>query len=141
MDNHWTQVSASLFLDESRSKLRGHVLDARFIEARLDALPNRFRRARNGESRETRLRVFGRLHFHGAHSFGQSFSDFLCVTRSPHTRAVDAPTPAIEKHAVHNHVDVLLPVIDDIIAQQNLGEPGPVNLNASVSAITLYRRS
>src|SRR6185295_13744408 len=140
MDNHWAQVPTSLFLDESRAKLRGHVLDARFVEPRLDALPNRFRRPGNSESRETRLRVFGRLHFHGAHSFGQRFSDFLCVARGPHARAVDASAAAVKKHTVHHHIDVLLPIVDHVVTEQDLGESRSVNLNTSVATIAFYRR-
>ena len=64
----------------------------------------------------------------------------LCVARSPDARAVNAAASAIEKDAVGHDVEILLPVVHHVVAEQNLAEARPVHLNARVASIALHRR-
>src|SRR5262249_50845788 len=123
-----------------RTKFLSDVFDPCFSEPRLDAAPNRFGGARNCECRQTRLRIFRSFYFDRTQTLCNRFCDFLCVSRCPNSRAVDAATTAVEKHAVADYIDVLFPLVDDVIAYQNLGEARAVNLNSDIAPISLDGR-
>src|SRR5438552_12563645 len=110
------------------------------MQTGLDAFPNCFRGAWHRERREARLWVFGRLRLDRADPLRQSFRNLLRVSRGPDARAVYAAAPAVEKHAVHHNVEILLPLVHYVVTEQNLGEARSVNLNASVASVALNRR-
>ena len=49
------------------------------------------------------------------------------------------PRPLLTKHAVDHDVEVLLPVIDLVVAEQDLAEAGAVRLHARVALVLLDR--
>ena len=116
------------------------MLYSRLPEAAFDVVPNRLGRARYRERRQTRLRILWWLWLYRPQPFGESLRDLLCVARRPDARAVDAAASAIEKHAVGHDVEILLPLVHHVVAEQNLAEARPVHLNARIAAITLHRR-
>src|SRR5262249_4424249 len=65
--------------------------------------------------------------------------DLLGVSRRPDTRTVDAAATAIHIDAVDHDVDVFLPLIDHIIAEQNLAETGAVGLYSRVALVLFHR--
>src|SRR5205807_2351652 len=71
----------------------------------------------------------------------QRGSDLLRVTRGPNAGAVDASAAAVEEHAIYHHVDVLFPIVDNIVAKQDLRESWTMRLHFRIAAITLDRRS
>ena len=86
-------------------------------------------RAGNGERGQAR---FGIVRRQGTHA-RQPLSHRVGISRvaaRPDARAVDAPAAAVGEHAVDHHVEVLLPVIHLVVAEQNLGEAGAVRLHA-----------
>src|SRR6266566_8925560 len=62
------------------------------------------------------------------------------VPGGPDAGTVDAAPPAVEKHAVHHDVEVLLPAVHHIVTQQNLAEAWPVDLNARVAFVSHHGR-
>src|SRR5260370_24595518 len=72
-------------------------------------------------------------------ALGQGLRNLTGVTRRPHAGAVDAAAPAVEEYAVGHHVQVLFPMVDHIVAQQDFAETRSVDLHARVPFITLDR--
>src|ERR1700730_6220942 len=57
----------------------------------------------------------------------------------PDTGAVDAASAAVGEDTVHHHVEILLPLIDLIVAEQNLRKSGAMSLDPRIAAITIDR--
>src|SRR6266850_2448025 len=49
MNHRWPDVAATLFFHQTRPEASRRVLNARFLQARLNRIPNRSRRTRNGK--------------------------------------------------------------------------------------------
>ena len=135
MNHRRTHIPAVFFFDEARSESSRHVLGATLREPRLNLSPNRPCRAGHGEGGEAGLRVFGRLGSNRSQTLGQRHGDFAGVARGPDAGAVDTAASAVSKHALHHHVEVLLPLVHHIIAEQDLAEPGPVDLHAPIAFV------
>ena len=58
----------------------------------------------------------------------------------PDGRTVDASAPTVHEHALDHDVEVALPVVHLVVAQQNLREPRAVRLHAGIAAIPVHRR-
>src|SRR5215471_9968083 len=137
MNHRRTQIRTAFFFLEARSESGGHVLGARLRESRLNLGPNLPRRTRHGEGGEARLRVFGRPGRNRSQTLGQRSGDLTGVAGAPDAGTIDAAASAVSEHAVDHHIQVLLPLVHNVITKQNLAEPGPVNLHARVASVTL----
>src|SRR5437660_1841132 len=93
--------------------------------------------AGNRKCREAGSGIIGPFDFDWPKPFGKGCSDFFAMPRSPDTGAVDATAAAIGVNALGNEIDVLRPVIDHVVAEDNFAEPGPVDLDARVAFVTL----
>ncbi len=80
-----------------------------------------------------------RQHVDRAQLFGQGGGDLVRVPRGPDPGAVDAGAPAVQDNALDHHVEVLLPVVDHVVTDQDLAETGAVNLNPRVPRVLLDR--
>src|SRR4051794_30299961 len=60
------------------------------------------------------------------------------MPRSPHARGVDATTAAVGVDAFHHEIEILLPLIDDVVSEQNLRPAWSVRLDFRIAGITLY---
>src|SRR5215471_16028428 len=58
----------------------------------------------------------------------------------PDARTVDAPAAAVHVNAIDHNVEVLLPLIDLVVAEEDLAEPGAVGLHPRVALILLDSR-
>src|SRR5262249_23741773 len=139
MDHDRAQVPAALFFYQPRAVFRRDMIDPVFMQAVLDALPDGARRARHSERRQARFRVFGRLRLDRADAGSDGLRDLLRVARGPNPGAIDAPTTAVQEDAVNHHIEVFLPLVNHVVAQQYLAEPGAVNLNARVAPVAFDR--
>ena len=72
----------------------------------------------------------------GPEPLGQGLGDLSGVSRRPDARAIDAAAAAVDVDALDHQVEVVFPVIDDVVAQQDLGEAGAVGLHARVARDT-----
>ena len=57
----------------------------------------------------------------------------------PDARAVDAAPAAVDQHAVHHQVQDVFPVVHLVVADQDLAEPGTVDLDRRVGLVPLHR--
>ena len=62
---------------------------------------------------------------------------FLRVPRRPDAGAVDAAAAAVDEDAVDHDVEVLLPLVDLVVAEEDLAEAGAVRLHARVALVLL----
>ncbi len=75
----------------------------------------------------------------GAQLSGNRVRDGFRMSGGPDSGAVNAASAAIHQDAGHEHIEVALPLINDIITEQNLAEPRTVCLNTRVTGILVYR--
>src|SRR5262245_25632469 len=66
--------------------------------------------------------------------------DLARMPAGPDAGAVDAAAAAVQEHAVDHHVEELLPAIDLIVPDQDLGKAGTVGLDRRVAAIAVHGR-
>ena len=74
----------------------------------------------NRESRQPTVRVVHRQRSHRAQSLGQGVCDLGGVPAGPDARATDATAAAVDVDAVGNQVDVIFPIVDLVVAQEDL---------------------
>ena len=135
------QVFGAAVLDDARrvAVLRGVIGDAWRLQIDVDRLRDGLGHARDGKRRQAGVRIVGRQRLNGAKPLGQRVRDFAAVPADPDARAVDATAAAVQEHAVGHHVDVRLPVVDAVVAEDDLREPRPVHLHARVALVALDR--
>ena len=84
--------------------------------------------------------IVGRLDFDRADPLGQRVGDFA-VCREAHTpEQLMQPRPLFKINAVDHQVEILFPVVDHVVAEQNLAEARAVGLHARISLVALDRR-
>ncbi len=104
----------------------------RIGEVAFDALPNCGGGAGHRERREAGLRIVGRQHFDRAEPLGQRLGDFVRVPRRVDARTIDAAAAAVAVDAFDHQVEILAPVVDALVAKQNLAEARAVDLHAGL---------
>ena len=60
--------------------------------------------------------------------------------RRPDARAVDARAPTIDQNRIDHQIEVLLPIIDGIFAEEDLAEAWAMHLNRGVAFVLLDGR-
>ena len=107
--------------------------------SRLASMLDQIASAAPGTVNAARLasRILGWFRLDWADSLCERLSDLARVTRRPYARTIDAPSPAVGEDAVRHDVEILLPVIDDVIAEQDLAESRPVDLHARIAFVAL----
>src|SRR5688500_9347675 len=73
----------------------------------------------------------------GGKAFRDRVGDISAVPARPDAGAVDAAAAAVRKDTVHHHVEIFLPGVDLIVANQHLREAGAMRLNARIAAIAI----
>src|SRR5207249_3254750 len=134
------QIIAALLLYQTRAVLAGHVVNARLFQVVFNIFPDCIGLVGNGEGGQGGFRVFRRQRLDGTHAQGQCRGDFLRVARYPDAGAVDAATAAVDEDAVYHDVEVFLPLIHLVVAQDDLAEAGAVRLHARVALVLLDGR-
>ena len=136
------QVVRPSRLDEARdvAVLRGDVGDARRLQVGVDRLRNRVGHARDRECRERCVGMFGRQRPNRGQPLRDRVGDLARVTAGPDARAVDAAPPAVDEHALDHHVEMRLPSVDLVVAEQDLREPRAVRLDARIAAVAIDGR-
>ena len=64
--------------------------------------------------------MFGRQRLHIREPFGNPVCNLARVAAGPDAGTIDAAASAIRKHAVDHHLQVRRPIIDHVVAEQNL---------------------
>ncbi len=93
--------------------------------------------ARHGEAARADFGSSGGSGSIGPDLRGDGLGDLLGVPRRPDARAVDAAAAAVDEDAVDHDVEVLLPLIDLVVAEEDLAEAGAVRLHARVALVLL----
>src|SRR4029077_19148778 len=75
------------------------------------------------------------------HPPGHPVADPSPVAAGPDSRAVDTAPPAVDEDALHHHVEPSLPVVNLVVANQDLREARPVRLDLGVATISIDGRS
>src|SRR5512133_2983276 len=115
--------------------LCGHLGDASCLHVNIAALRNRVRNAGHRERGQTRLRMIGWQGTHRRQPLRERLGDLARVAARPYPGRVDAATPAVTEYAVHHQIEVLLPVIHLVVAEDDLGEAWTVRLDLRIAAI------
>ena len=101
---------------------------------------DRIRRSGDGERCQARLGVVGLERTDGGQALGQRVGDLARVTARPDPRAVDAPASAVRVHALDHQIEILLPVVDLVVSEEDLREAGTVRLHFRAAAVAIDRR-
>ena len=139
VDDGGPKIIVAIVFDESVAELRGHVVNAVFLQVGVDLSVDRVGLTRHGESRQRRLRILRRQRHDRPDLRRDRLGDLLPVPRHPDAGAVDAAASAVDEDAVGHQVDVLLPLIDHVVAEDDLAEAGTVSLDSVISLILLDR--
>src|SRR5262245_27424320 len=83
--------------------------------------------------------MIGRQRLHFSQTLSQGVRNLSRVTAGPDSGTVDASTPAIDGDAFGHEIEILRPMIDLVISDEDLGESGTVRLHAGIAAVTLDR--
>ena len=67
-------------------------------------------------------------------AFRQRFADLFGVSRYPDARSVDARAPAVVGDRSDHHIEILLPVVNAVFANDDLAVARTMNLNARIVA-------
>src|SRR5437870_13388146 len=105
---------------------RGDLRDARCLHVDVNRLRNGIGHAWNREGGKGGVRMIGWERAHRREPLGHRVGDFARVPACPDARAVDAPATAVGEHAVDHQVEMLLPLIDLLVTEQNLRDSGTV---------------
>ena len=141
MDDRRPQVVAAFLLDQARAVLGRHVVDARLPSASC-SISALMASAWLGTVNAARadFGIFRRQRLDRARcAAARASAIFLRVPRRPDAGAVDAAAAAVDEDAVGHDVEVLLPFVDLVVAQQDLAEAGAVGLHARVALVLLDR--
>ena len=98
---------------------------------------DRLRLARHGKRGETGFRIFGGFRLDGPEAFGQRGGDFFGVARRPDAGAVNTPAAAVQVNAIHHDIDVLVPLIDHVVTEQEFAKAWAVDLHARIAFVAL----
>ena len=141
MHDGWTDVVATLLGYQSPVGLifGRHLFDTSLFQRIVDIGRNRARLPFHRERSQRRLRVFRRQRRNRPQSRGYCLGNRSCMSRCPDTRAIDAPPPTIRQYAVNHQVDIVLPVINLVLTNQNFAESWPMNLYPRIRGVLLNR--
>src|SRR5687768_10782152 len=107
-----------------------HLARSRFRQSLVNNLRNTRGHFRIREGRESCVIVVRRAGFDLGKAIGERFTDFLRVTRYPNSRSVDARASAVVGNRADHYVEILFPVIDTILTDDDLAVTRTMNLDA-----------
>src|SRR5688572_12522641 len=81
--------------------------------------------------------MIGRQRPDSGQPLGDGIGNVAGVPAGPDPRAVDAAPAAVNENALHHYVQVLLPPIHLVVAEEDRGEPGAVRLDTRVAHVSL----
>ena len=133
--DHRTNVGCFFQLDHTIPILCRAIGDAVLREVPFDHVPHGLSHSGNRERRQSSFGVLWREGFDRAKPFSECFADRFGVTRRVDGTAVDAAAPAVDVDALNHHVEILLPIVNAVVAKEDFREAGAMDLDARVARI------
>src|SRR5262249_60944787 len=118
-----------------------HITDATLLEVLIDRLRNRLGLSGHCEGGERCVGIRRIKRPHACEFLRHRVGNFPRVSAGPDARAIDAAATAVDEDAFDHHVEITLPVIDLIVADENLRKSWTVDLDARVAPVTIDGRS
>ena len=139
VDDGRTHVVAALARHQAAVRVMpgGDLLHPVLAEGGVDVGRDRAGLSGHRERGEDRVRILGRQRLDGAQPLGQRLGDGLPVARRPDARAVDAAPAAVDEDTVDHQVEVPLPVVGLVVAEQDLAETRSVHLHPGIAGVLL----
>jgi hypothetical protein len=75
----------------------------------------------------------------GAEAFGERSTDFGRIFGNDNGAGVDAGASAVVADGADHHVEIIAPVLDAVVADEDLAPAGPVKLDAGIVGVLLGR--
>src|SRR5687768_2860734 len=115
------QVIAALFLNETAAVpiLRGIVRHSWSLQVCVDRAGDGVGDAPNSEGCHTGLRMFRRQRLNLGKSLCQRIRYFPGMPAYPDSRTADTTTAAVQKDAVEHQIEMLLPIVNLVVSQQD----------------------
>ena len=88
---------------------------------------------RIGEGRKLRFRIIGITRNHARQPLGQRFGDLGCMRRHPHARRVDARPAGVFRNRSDHHVQVFLPIVNRVLADDDLAIAGAMHFDTGIA--------
>lgn len=140
MNDGRTQEGAALKLDLAGAVaiLCGDVFCARLLsKVSINDAVDVIRHLGVGESGQTSVFIIGGERLHRAQALGDGIGDFLAILRHQDGGGIDAGAAAVVADGADDDVDVLLPVFDLVLANDDLAPAWAVHLHTWVAFIHL----
>ncbi len=118
--------------------LRRDIHDARCLHIGVDRLRDGVGHARHGKRGQRRARIVSRQRPHLGEAPCERIRNLARMAAGPDPRAVDAAAPAVDEHAFHHHIEVALPLINLVVAQEDFRESRAVRLHPGIAAIPVH---
>ena len=119
--------------------LRRHVLRPRHLQIRVNRPVDVLRHLRIRKTRQLRVLIIRRHRLKWPQPLRQRLRNLLPILRHNHRRRIDARPPAIVRNRRHHHIQMLAPVLDLILPNDDLRPPRPVHLHRRIVLILLHR--
>ena len=113
----------------------GGVFGAGGLQALLDLVVDEVGHLEVGETGQPSVLVVGPRGLHGAQLLRERFGDLRGVAGHDDGRGVDAGPSAVVADGADHHVDVLAPVLDLVLADEDLAPTRPVQLDGRVVGV------
>ena len=139
MDDPGTQVSAPFLFDQARAELSGHIGHTVFLEFLENRSVDGLRLAGHGERSQAGRGIVRPFGVDRAKPLCQRLGDFARLTRCPDAGTIDATAAAVQIDAVHHQVQIPLPLVHHVVAEEDFAETGAVDLHARIAVIALHR--
>ena len=119
------------------AELRGHIFSTGGFEVVVDGAVDVVSHFDIGEASEAGVFVFGGRRHERAETLGECGGDFLAVFRHDDRRSVDAGTSAVVADGGDHDIEVILPVLDLVLADDDLAPARAMNLHTRIALVHL----
>ena len=120
MGHHGPQPAASLPFYKPLPVWSGGVGHAGGLEEPLDLTPDRLGGAGDREGGELRVGIVGGFDLDRPKPLGKGLRDRFRVPAGVDGRGIDAAAAAVDGHTLSHHVEVPLPVVHAVVAEDEL---------------------
>ena len=130
-DQRGLEEGLAEFIDQARalSITGGDVLGARRLQKFIDPLVDSLGHGGIGEAAEERVLVVARTRHDGGHAARQGVGELVAVAWGEDGGGVDAGAAAVGGDRLHDDVEMALPVVGVVVAEEDLAAAGAVDLD------------
>ena len=110
---------------------RRHVFRAGRLEEFFDSLVDAAGHRGIRKPTEQRIRILARQRRDGGQLARERVCQRVTIAADKHGRCVDATASTVRRDRLHDHIEMLFPIVRAVVADEHFAPAGSVNLNVS----------